>query len=148
MSTNTKRVIWMSRRPYKGSPVEELDQLQLTVENGMIGDHYSGTSRKRQVSLMQEDFLMQVSQRMGLKVDMTMTRRNILIQGINLTDLIGKRFRIGTAVLEGTGPCKPCKQMDTTIGPGGWKAMEGLAGITACVLEDGEVKVGDELLLT
>ena len=135
----------MSRRPHKGSPVEEVDELQLTVENGMLGDHYSGISRKRQVTLMQDDFLMQVSQRMGFKVDMTMTRRNILIQGINLTDLIGKRFRIGTAVLEGTGPCKPCKQMDKTIGPGGWKAMEGLAGITARVIEGGQVKPGDNL---
>jgi MOSC domain-containing protein YiiM len=112
-----------------------------------MGDHYSAASRKRQVTLMQRDFLDQVSKRMGFEVDMSMTRRNILVEHAMLTDLIGKKFRLGTAILEGTGHCKPCLQMDVTIGAGGLKAMKGLAGITACVVEDGEVIIGDELLL-
>lgn len=135
----------MSLRPVKRAPVKQVDHLVLTAGSGISGDHYSGKSKKRQVTLMQKDYLDQVSQKMGFEVDMTMTRRNILVSDINLTELIGRKFRLGTAVLEATGHCKPCEQMDKTIGPGGWKAMKGLAGITARVIEGGQVKQEDKL---
>lgn len=65
------------------------------------------------------------------------------MRGIELTSLIGKRFRIGEALLEGTGPCTPCSRMDENLGPGGRLAMKGLGGLTAKVIESGRIRVGD-----
>ena len=57
-------------------------------------------------------------------------RRNIVVRGIELKSLIGHRFRIGEALLEGTGPCTPCSRMDENLGAGGRLAMKGLGGLT------------------
>ncbi len=72
-------------------------------------------------------------------------RRNFVTRSINLAALKGQRFRIGTAVLEGTGDCAPCSWMEEALGPGGYNAMRGHGGITARIIEGGEVHLGDEI---
>ena len=72
-------------------------------------------------------------------------RRNIVVRGIELTSLIGRRFRIGEALLAGTGPCTPCARMDENLGQGGRLAMQGLGGLTAMVIEPGRIRVGDSV---
>jgi MOSC domain-containing protein YiiM len=67
------------------------------------------------------------------------------VSGINLLSLKGLRFRIGEAVLEGTGPCDPCSRMEENLGPGGFQAMRGHGGLTARVIEAGTVCVGDRV---
>ena len=52
------------------------------------------------------------------------------------------RLRIGDVLLEGTGVCAPCSRMEENLGSGGFHAMRGHGGITAAVIEPGELKVG------
>ena len=66
-----------------------------------------------------------------------------MVSGLNLLALKGKRFRIGSVVLEYTGLCHPCSKMETALGPGGYNAMQGHGGITAKVVEAGELAIGD-----
>ena len=63
--------------------------------------------------------------------------------GVNLLALKSRRFRIGGAVFEATGPCDPCSRMEEALGPGGLNAMRGHGGITARVAESGAIRVGD-----
>ncbi len=70
-------------------------------------------------------------------------RRNVVVSGINLSALRYMRFRIGTAILEGSGPCPPCSRMEENLGPGGYSAMVNHGGITAIVITEGQVQLGD-----
>lgn len=99
------------------------------------------------MTLIQDEHLTAVAGLLGVAaIDPGQTRRNIVVRGINLLALHNCRFRIGTALLEGTGYCQPCSRMETNLGPGGYNAMRGHGGITARILEDGVISLGDPVL--
>ena len=73
-------------------------------------------------------------------------RRNVVVSGIPLVALKGRRFRIGDVLLEGTDPCDPCSRMEAALGPGGYNAMRGMGGLCARILEGGSVRLGDAVV--
>ena len=72
-------------------------------------------------------------------------RRNVVVSGIPLVALKQRRFRIGTAVFEGTEECDPCSRMEDALGPGGYNAMRGHGGLCARIVEGGTFGLGDAL---
>lgn len=72
-------------------------------------------------------------------------RRNIVVAGINLAALKGRRFRLGEAVLEWAGECHPCSRMEEILGAGGYNAVRGHGGITARVIGGGAVSIDNQI---
>ena len=100
------------------------------------------------MTLIQQEHLNAVSSILRKKrIDPKLTRRNIVVSGINLLSLKHHQFRIGDVTLETTGICAPCSRMEENLGAGGYNAMRGHGGITATVIEDGEIKLGDTIEL-
>ena len=77
------------------------------------------------------------------EIDPGLLRRNIVVSGINLAALKYQMFRIGTAVLRGSGNCPPCSRMEENLGVGGYAAMLSHGGITGIVETQGIVSAGD-----
>jgi len=71
------------------------------------------------------------------------TRRNVLTRGIDVNDLVGKRFRIGEVECEGVELCEPCASLESMTQPGVIKAFVHRCGLNADILSDGEIAVGD-----
>ncbi|MEM9380081.1 MAG: MOSC domain-containing protein [Planctomycetota bacterium] len=140
-------VEWIGRSSARGAPIEALESATLEVGTGLPGDHHATSGRsKREVTLVQAEHLPIVASLAGRdEVAPEALRRNVVVRGINVWALRSLRFRLGGALLEGTGPCAPCSRMNETIGPGGYHAMRGHGGITARVVEEGEVRVGDRV---
>lgn len=145
----TGSVKWIGLRPAKRSPLKSVETAELTTDKGLIGDHYSGQSGKRQVTLIQEEHLAAVAQFLRVEeIEVSLTRRNILVAGINLMALKNQRFQIGdTVILETTGQCHPCSRMEENLGSGGYNAMRGHGGLTARVIVGGIIKTGDKIKL-
>lgn len=144
----TARVEWIGISPGNRQPIEPRDEVTVVVGTGVDGDYHSKKKPggDRQVTLIQAEHFAVIAANTGRdSVSPELFRRNIVVRGIELTSLIGRRFRIGEALLEGTGPCTPCSRMDENLGPGGRLAMKGLGGLTAKVIEPGAIKIGDEL---
>jgi MOSC domain-containing protein YiiM len=76
-------------------------------------------------------------------VNPALSRRNLVVSGINLLALADREFLIGTVVLRGSGRCAPCSRMEEALGTGGFNAMRGHGGITALVVRGGIVRIGD-----
>lgn len=114
-----------------------------------MGDHYkTSTNGPRQVTLIQAEHLQAIASYQGLpSLDPVLLRRNIVVQGINLLALKGKRFHFGQALLEYTGECHPCSRMEENLGTGGYNAVRGHGGITARVLMGGIIHLGDRVEL-
>lgn len=142
------RLEWIGLCPEPHGELRSVDEATLLVDHGLQGDHHAKrkAGSKRQVTLIQQEHLLAVG---GLLHRETpppaLLRRNLVVSGINLLALKGKRFSIGDCLLEHTGPCDPCSQMEANLGPGGLNAMRGHGGITATVLRGGDIRVGDEV---
>jgi MOSC domain-containing protein YiiM len=138
-------ITWIGVRPKPRSPVRTPGRIQLKAGHGIQGDHRAQRGgSKRQVTLLQHEHLAVIAALTGQQqVDPAVLRRNVVISGIAVVALKDVRFRLGTALLKGTGPCHPCSRMEQVLGSGGYNAMRGHGGLTAIVLEDGEATVGD-----
>ena len=138
-------VEWIGVRTKKKENLSNIESVKVKKGTGLEGDHFKGTlSGKRQVTLIQLEHLNAISSILGVKIiDPKLTRRNIVVSGINLLSLKHQQFRIGSVILQTTGICAPCKRMEENLGLGGYNAMRGHGGITATVIEEGEIKLGD-----
>ena len=142
------KVEWISIRPEKWADVQEVDSVEVNTKDGLVGDHYSGKSGKRQVTLIQSEHLEVIGKILGKdKIDPSKTRRNIVVSGINLLAFKEKQFQIGEVILEMTGNCHPCSRMEENLGTGGYNAMRGHGGITTKVIQGGTIRKGDEVKL-
>ena len=61
----TGKVEWISIRPKKWADVKEVEAVEVNTEEGLIGDHYSGRSGKRHVTLIQSEHLEVVGKILG-----------------------------------------------------------------------------------
>ena len=144
----TGRVRWIGVRPESRGPMIELDAVEARFEAGLTGDHARpGVRNARQVTLIQWEHLVVINALMGRPDDQPVKpedlRRNLVISGINLFSLKGRRFRIGQAIFETTGWCQPCARLQNNLGPGTFQAVRGHGGITARVLQSGIIRLDD-----
>ena len=141
------KVQWIGLRSARDVPMVEVRQAQVVAGKGLVGDRYRSGSGKRGITLIQAEHLAAIAALSGHgEVLPALLRRNLVVSGIPLMALKGRRFRIGAAVFEGTQPCDPCSRMEDALGPGGYNAMRGHGGLCARVVQDGVIAVGDELV--
>lgn len=138
---------WIGVRPQRRAPLNEVMSAVLIAAKGIEGDHYETRNNGgRQVTLIALEDLAAIASFLGRdRVDPRLLRRNLVTTGINLVALKGRRFHVGTALLETSGECAPCNLMQETLGPGGYNAVRGRGGITARVVEGGTIYVGDAI---
>ena len=139
------RLEWIGVSPARRAAVQPLSEAEVRERTGLALDHHArGGRSKRQVTLIQFEHLPAIAALCGhATIEPAQLRRNLAVSGVNLLALKKQRFRIGTVLLEGTGPCEPCSRMEEVLGPGGYNAMRGHGGITARVLGSGIIRVGD-----
>lgn len=141
------RLEWIGVRPARDAPMVALERVRLHPGAGLEGDRYAGRPQsRRQVTLVQHEHLGVIASCLHRpSVAPELLRRNLVVSGLNLLALKDKTFRVGEVLLEYTGPCHPCSKMERALGPGGYNALRGHGGITARVLEAGEICLGDEV---
>ena len=141
-------VQWIGLRPERRAEVSEVSEVLADPSTGLVGDRFSGKpAAKRQVTLIQHEHLAVMAQLLGREeIAPALLRRNIVVSGINLQALKQRNFKIGSAILYGTGNCAPCSRMEEALGKGGYNAMRGHGGITAYVVQAGKISVGNSVV--
>jgi MOSC domain-containing protein YiiM len=147
-------------RPGRERPAVAVTAARALVDRGLEGDRSAAKppsragGSKRQVTLVQAEHLPLI--RLWTERDFAAAelRRNLVVSGVNLLAQHGLfadqplQVRIGRDVLiVVTGPCDPCSKMETLLGPGGYNAMRGHGGMTARVIHDGLIAVGDAVVV-
>lgn len=139
------RLAWIGLRPARRAPMAAAEAARLEAGQGLVGDRWAGAvTGARQVTLIAAEHLAAIAACLHLEaIPPERLRRNLVVAGLNLLALKGRRFRIGDAVLEHSGECHPCSRMEEEFGPGGYNAVRGHGGITARVVGGGAIRLGD-----
>jgi len=95
------------------------------------------------ITLIAAEALQAFEAETGLSLTAAESRRNVLVRGVDVNSLVGKRFRVGGVECEGVELCEPCTHLEGMTRPGVIKGMVHRAGLNANVLTDGEIAVGD-----
>jgi|TARA_B100000809_G_scaffold232552_1_gene248585 MOSC domain-containing protein YiiM len=69
-------------------------------------------------------------------------RRNVIVKGVDLNSLIGKKFRIGEVEFEGSEEAAPCHWMDDACADGVHEFLKGNGGLRARIRVGGTLKKG------
>jgi len=73
-------------------------------------------------------------------------RRNIIVEGVRLNNLVGKEFFIGNVKIKAHDLCRPCKYLQDYLKQNNLiKELLLKAGIRCEILNDGKINVGDEI---
>lgn len=134
--TDTKRVV--------PEPVERVDAV---AGAGLRGNRYfyadADAPPGSAITLIAAEALEAFESETGIPLSAAESRRNVLVRGIDVNALVGKRFRIGDVECEGVELCEPCTTLQSLTRPGVLKGMVHRAGLNADILTGGEIAVGD-----
>jgi len=141
--------------PAAGAPMLARERVRAIAGVGLEGDryatgsgHYSGDPKvDRHVTLIEAEEIEAFAGRSALALAGGETRRNVTTRGIRLNDLVGRRFWIGAVECEGTRLCEPCQYLTDLIDKPMVPEMVHRAGLRARILTDGEIGLGDEVLV-
>ncbi|MCA8829763.1 MOSC domain-containing protein [Hymenobacter pini] len=141
------RLEWIGLRPARRESMLSVPEATAETDRHLHGDHARPKAGgKRQITLIQQEHLASVAGflRLTEPVAPQRLRRNLVVSGLNLLALKNRRVRIGSdVILEITGECHPCSRMEEELGPGGYNAMRGHGGLTARIVQGGNLRVGD-----
>jgi MOSC domain-containing protein YiiM len=70
------------------------------------------------------------------------SRRQVVVRGVRLNDLVGRRFRVGDVECLGVRLCEPCAHLQAMTRPGIIKELVHRGGLNADILTDGQISVG------
>jgi MOSC domain-containing protein YiiM len=108
--------------------------------------HWSRFGRVCEVTFIAAEDLDDIHRESGVVVNNGKHRRNVVTRGISLKALRrGQRFGAGEVVFEYRGPRSVCRYIERLTEPGMTQALKGRGGICARVIENGTVRVGDEI---
>ncbi len=113
---------------------------------GLRGDRYFGfkPDYKGQVTFFDAAAVQAVREEFS-QPDLSSSafRRNLIVQGIDLSEWIGKRFRFQGIDFEASEECKPCYWMDQVVAPGAEEFLKAKfrGGLRARVLSNGFLKI-------
>ena len=128
------------------APTYDYESVELEPNRGIEGDRFEFSTYP--LTFMSEEVMKEVCKELSLPYKPTLFRRNIVISGLNLNQLIGKKFFIGGVLFEGLEHCAPCTWMNAVMKKGAYRLMSGRGGLRVRVVEKGVLKTGPNLLIT
>lgn len=135
-----------------GQPMQKVSEVAAQEGRGLAGDRYAERTGywtdddECQVTLIEGEALDEVRADGSVRVSEGQHRRNIVTRGIRLSELAGKTFGIGDAVLEYDRPRPPCRYIQSVSEPGMTRALgRDRGGICARVVTSGTIRINDRI---
>lgn len=146
--------------PNEGEPMREVQNVRALGGAGLEGDRYAkktGTfsdsdenkenEKPRHVTLISMEDIKAANSELDRPFKPEETRRNIVVEGIDVNRLVNRRFRVGDVFMEGIELCEACDLPSKLSGKPDFKrAFRARGGVRAAIIINGTISVGDEVL--
>ena len=134
--------IWVKRA--RGGKMDAAQQVTLAAKKGIVGNANWGGWR--QVTIMEKEIWDSVTSSLGVTLDPSTRRANLMVSGIELIHSRDKVVSIGGVrikMVNETAPCnlmeESCSGLKDALKPN-WRG-----GAFGYVIDDGEITVGDDV---
>ena len=136
--------------PPAGGPLVEHQRVTVVAGAGIVGDRYFDRHEEpgQNITLIEAEEIELFFNEHNRSPDLSVTRRNLVIRGVRVSELIGREFLIGEVRLRGVAFCEPCMVVGTALATPELPAAQVVkrflhrAGIRADVLSDGVIACG------
>lgn len=136
--------------PEESGPIREVEEVEAIADKGLKGDRYfddTGDAHDPtlEVTLFSAEGLEAGRAESGLDITPEEMRRNLMTEGVTLSDLLGRPFSAGEVVFEGLEQNPPCAHLQRLAGKPLLKPMIEHGGIRARIVQGGTIRAGDEI---
>jgi MOSC domain-containing protein YiiM len=124
--------------------IAPVDSVSAHAGKGLAGDrHFYGPGARpgQALTLIEAEALADVH------LTGAESRRQVVVRGVRLNDLVGRSFRVGDVQCMGVELCEPCLHLQQMTRPGIIKELIHRGGLNADILTDGLISVGDSVLV-
>jgi MOSC domain-containing protein YiiM len=136
-----------------GGAMQSVSQVHAVPGRGLEGDRYflaPGVLPKdnkvdRQITLIEIEAIEALCQDRGIAVFPADIRRNLVLRGARLNELVDKEFKVGEVALRGIRLCEPCQYLAKKTQPEVLPGLLHRGGLRAEILSEGMIRVGDAL---
>ena len=98
------------------------------------------------MSLIESENIDYYNTKFGLNIPYIDFRRNIITKGIQLNNLVGKKFLIGKVELEGVDLCRPCRHLSEVLKQDNIiKEFLRRGGLRCQILSSSSIEVGNKI---
>jgi len=132
-------------QPAGEEPTLEVNTINCMAGRGIEGDRFYDfkPDYKGQITFFSWETYTEIKAAFGLSGLLPGAfRRNVVLSGVDLTQLESCRFEIQGVEFEGTGEAKPCYWMNQAVVDGAETWLQGRGGLRAKILRDGQLTTG------
>ena len=130
--------------------IKEVKTIEVIENKGVIGDrHFNDFNDPYcQLTLIESENIDYYNSKYSLNFSYLEFRRNIITKGIQLNDLVGKKFLIGKVKVEGIDLCRPCRHLSETLNQDNIiKEFIRRGGLRCQILTSSKIEVGDKIIV-
>lgn len=131
-------------------PITEVDRVECISGRGLRGDRFFDYKEnyRGQVTLFGWDVFEKMRRELPAPAaEPAALRRNVVIDGLDLLQLIGQPFELQGVQLQGVEECRPCYWMDQAIAPGAEAWLRGRGGLRCRIISNGVLVRNEPVLL-
>ena len=135
--------------PRKAAVVEPVESVSVIAGRGVEGDRKFGEHERgsgKDLTLIPAESLENLKSEHGIALGPGESRRQVTTRGIDVHELVGRRFTVGSVEAVGIELCEPCSHLEKLTQKGVMRGLVHRAGINADVVSDGRIAVGDEVV--
>lgn len=148
------RIVAIHIHDREGGEPFAIDEARLVAGRGIEGDvNFAAAGQDPSprradaaLTLIESEALEAARRDHGFELSAAGSRRNVLTEGLALNHLVGREFRVGTAVCFGVELCEPCGHLERLTRKGAVKALIHRGGLRARILRDGVARPGDTVV--